>query len=785
MANDPQERVGGVEHPAVLDTPVSLVSLRSRQESDQAARTDAGIAMRGLASELLADARSTKLLAALSTGLIVAALTVVFAPTLATIVFSGPMAPFVGRGTGTILFGSVILCLITALTGSYRGSVSIPVFGPAAVLFTIGGEVAVRMSGASGEALFATMLVIVVLSTLGTGLCFLFIARFRLAGFCHFMPYPVIGGFLAGLGGLLFLSSVNVISGMPLSWETIPRLLETDMVLKWAPSMVYALGLLVATRLWSNMLIVPASGLLAVLICHAALFVLGISMEEARASGILYVGVPSGATWPPLGWGDFAGVDWGVVGSQLPGILGVVLVTLMSIVLNTRALEVAIGADFDLDREFRAGGLACLAAGVGGSPPGCNATTLCLISHATGAKTRLTGIFAAVIMGSVLVTNGDLLAILPSSLLGGLVLYVAFSVLYDWLLPTRNTMPRIDYCIILVISFVIWYVGIPEGVGVGLAAAVLIFVARFSGMNVISASFTAREHRSKRVRSTVHRAILGVWGERARAFRLRGHIIFGNAAPMGNCLKQALRTSPAPLCLLLDFSAVSGFDVSAAHVILRCLGATREAGARLVLSGVPESVRCILRRCFPEEEWRDILFEENLDCGLERCEDLLIGEWDRQQGGSEAVRNALLDLSFDRTLRDLSRQARFEELTARLGPWLEERVYAKGEIIAARGENQQGMQLLMEGRVTECDGLAETRIDEFGEGDSLVTAAVFEAHVPQTSLAAERSCRTALLTRSARRSLERELPALAVALDRYIMEAFLEHRVLRPPVPAH
>ena len=108
-------------------------------------------------------------------------------------------------------------------------------------------------------------------------------------------------------------------------------------------------------------------------------------MEEARASGILYVGMPSEATWPPMGIQDIALVDWSVVASQLPGIVSVVLVTLMSIVLNSRALEAAIGVDFDLDREFRVGGVACLVAGMGGSPPGCNANTMCLITHAAGA----------------------------------------------------------------------------------------------------------------------------------------------------------------------------------------------------------------------------------------------------------------------------------------------------------------------------------------------------------------------------------------------------------------
>ena len=58
----------------------------------------------------------------------------------------------------------------------------------------------------------------------------------------------------------------------------------------------------------------------------------------------------------------------------------------MCIVLNTSALELATGADYDLDREFRAGGVACLVAGLGGSTPGCNANVPTLMCRAMRAE---------------------------------------------------------------------------------------------------------------------------------------------------------------------------------------------------------------------------------------------------------------------------------------------------------------------------------------------------------------------------------------------------------------
>ena len=732
--------------------------------------------MLGLASELRADAASARLPAALSTGLVFAVLLVVVQASIASIIFSGPLVPFVGQGTGAVLFGAFAMCLIVALSATYKGTISVPHFAPAAALFGVGGAVASSMAAASQEAVFATMVVIIALSALTTALLFGLVGWFRLANLSRFIPYPLIGGFLGGLGWFLIPSGVSIASGVTLDWETLPDLLESDMVWRWGPSLAFALVLLVVVKLRPHYLILPASVVLAVGLCHAVLFWLGISVEEASADGILFVGLPADASWPPVQLGDFGHVNWGVVASQFPGILGVTLIALMCIVLNAGALELGSGAELDMNREFRVEGAANLVAGLGGSAPGCNTAVMSLASHAIGAETRLTGVVTAFALGAVLFFGGDVLVILPKPLLGGLVLFLGLGLLNDWLVASRKTLPWTDYGIVLVVSIVIGVFGFLEGVAVGLVAAVIFFVVRFSGVDVIGASFTARDRQSKRARSATHRAILRDHGERVRAYRLRGYIIFGNASPMGHRLKQALTADPAPLCLLLDFAAVSGFDVSAANVIFRAARTARAQGTHIVLSAVAEHVRSILRRGLPESAWHGLIFEEDLDRGLERCEDLVIAEWDRLHAGSDDARNALFGLSIDHAVRELERQARFEALTERLEPWLQSRAYEAGETIVARGEKQEGMQFLTQGRAMAREEDAGARMDEYGPGDALVTEAAFGDHAAEISAVAVEPCRTGLLTPSALRSLERDDLALTVELDRYLIDTILEYR---------
>ena len=727
-------------------------------------------AVRALASELRADAGSAMLPTALSTGLITAVIVLFGESAIASIIFSGPLSPLIPRGTGAILFGTLVMCFLTALACTYKGTISVPHFAPAAVLLTVGAAVAAVMVSASGEAVFATMIVIVGLSTLASAICYLLIGWFRLARLFRFMPYPLVGGFLAGIGWFLAKSSIAVASGTTMTWETLPALAEIDTLQKWAPGVFYGALLLVVAKVRPHYLVLPASAVLAVGICHATLFALGIPLAEATAAGILFVGLPAGSAWPPIGLDDLALVDWSVVISQLPGILAVMLVAVISLVFCAGGLELISGVRIDLNREFRAEGVSSLLAGLGGSAPGCNSIPNSAVSHATGAETRLTGITVAVIVGLILFVGGDLLALLPTPVLGGLVLFVGLNLLYEVLISSRRTLPWLDYGIVLTVSLVIVFVGFLEGVAVGLAAAVVFFVVRFSTVSVVDEAFTLREQGSKRTRSAAHSAILRHWGERVQVYRLRGYVIFGNAAAVGDRLDRVLKADPPPLCVLLDFAQVSGFDSSAANVMSRAVRAAHAQGTRIVLSAPAEHVRSILNRGLPAPLRDSLILAGDLDRALERCEDLVIAAWDRQHGDSDEARAELLGLSFDHAMRDLDRLSRFEALVDRLAPWLETRSYEAGETMVARGEAMEGMLLVTGGRAAAREDEAGSRVEEYGPGDVLAAEAALVPHVPQMPVTAAVPCRAALMTPAAREALERGDLALAVELDRYLIE---------------
>ena len=61
---------------------------------------------------------------------------------------------------------------------------------------------------------FLTVVAATLVVTVLCGVVFLVLGTFRLGNLVRFVPYPVVGGFLAGTGWLLFKGGIYVASGV-------------------------------------------------------------------------------------------------------------------------------------------------------------------------------------------------------------------------------------------------------------------------------------------------------------------------------------------------------------------------------------------------------------------------------------------------------------------------------------------------------------------------------------------------------------------------------------------
>ena len=589
----------------------------------------------GKLTAVVRAAFSKRTLLAVTVGLVSGVTVIVGEISLATLIFSGPLAAYTSEGVGLVLFGCFVACLVLALTSGFKGAVSAPPVPTLIVLAVIAGALTVE-----GEALFATMVAIVVVCALATGLCTWLIGRFQLANLIRFIPYPVSSGFVAGTGGVACLVAFSLM-GVDLEWAALTTLLEPLVAVNLGLGLGYGVGLYLATKRWSNFLLLPISFPVTAVLCHLGLALSGVSEDESVRAGILFAGISEGRLWPGFGLEHVALVDWAAVAHQIPNMLTLVLVTLLCVVMYVGGLEVAANRDLDWNHEFRAVGLAGLLGGLGGAPPGCMVVPTSMRSLMFGVDMRFTGIVAALAIGSTLLVGDALLKLVPVPLMGGVVLFTGIVMVDEWLVKIRKRIPGTDYAIIVVMFITITALGFFEGVGVGMAITIVFFVIRMSRTQVVGSRYTARDHHSKRLRPIPDRAILQTAGARVQAYRLSGYVFFGTGYPLADRLKESLGDDPRPLCVLLDFGGVSGFDFSSVNALGRFMRAAHGAGTRVAIGGASQRFVDELRRNLPAPVFDKVLVEPSADLGLERCEDIVIGDY--LAGDSEDGSVALLE----------------------------------------------------------------------------------------------------------------------------------------------
>ena len=720
---------------------------------------------REFGSELRADILSEKTVPALSAGFTSGLGLLVAQVAFGSFIFSGALTPYSSQGVGLILFGNFAACLLMALGSGYRGAIA----GLSPALVIIMAVIAATMD-ARGEALFVTTAIALIISAVATGVCCFLIGRFHLANLVRFIPYPVAAGFVAGIGGTVCLAAMSLM-GVDLGWREAATFLEPAVLWTWLPGAAYGVALYIAMKRWGNALILPLSVVAAIGAYHLTLGALDISGEKARVMGLLLSSTADGNLWPVLSPADLVHVEWAAMAGQIPHILTLMLIAFICVTMNVAGLEVAANHELDWNREFKTSGFATVVAGLGGGTVATLIVPSSLRSKHFKATTRLTGMVAAVVIGIALFLGDGMLEFVPTALIGGILVFAGIGMLDEGLVRSYKRLPLVELSIILVIFIIMIFFGLIEGVGAGMLATLVFFVVRLSRVDLIETRFTCREQHSSKARPVPDRVILLEEGWRVLAYRLRGYIFFGSAAPLTDHLRSSLEGSSRPTCLMLDFASVSGFDFSAVSVLSRFLQAANKAGVKVVLSAVPEQFRSDLERNLPASVFADLVLEPNADRALEHCEEIIIARWRKGSTTADSRRTALLEHVADDLERHLKRQIHFEDLMEELHKWLSPRNYSAKEVLVGPDLPLQGLQLMISGRASAYDGEG-TRLYQFSPGDAIWLAYTLGEQV--TSVVADEACCTMVLTPDAQCWLENNEERLALKLYRYLLAGHLQ-----------
>ena len=578
--------------------------------------------------------RPERLLPSLTGGVVTGIITITVATAFAALIFTGEMTTYLPIVVGWTLLGSIVHVLLTAQFSSLPCTISSVQDTPAVVLaVTAAAIVKALPASASAQEKFITVAAAVALGSILTGVIFLFLGQFKLGDLIRYIPYPVIGGFLAGSGLLLIFGSISVMTGINAGPAQIPELFQPNLLFKWLPGMVYAIILMIILRRIHHFLALPGSLATGIVVFYIVLWVTGVSIAEAKAQGWLLGASTTvgGSILQPLGWPggetSFSHVNWTIVFGNTANLVVVALVGVITLLLNATGIELDTREALDFNRELKAAGIANVVAGLVGSMPGAHTLSETSLVHKMGVKGRSAAIILSAICILAMIFGNSLVSFFPTPVLGGLLMLLGLDFLFTWVYESWFKLPILDYAVIIAILVVMNTVGVLEGVALGLAMAVILFVIEYSQINIVRHTLSGKYYRSKVSRPRLYQQLLRQKGDWIYILELQGFLFFGTANKLFDQISQRFAQTHGSQIqfMVLDFRMVVGLDSSAVSSFAKLKQHAEANKVLLVFTQTSPSIqRKLEKELFSDKDCETCRIFPDLDHGLEWCEDQMV-----------------------------------------------------------------------------------------------------------------------------------------------------------------
>jgi SulP family sulfate permease len=572
--------------------------------------------------------------------LLTATLTVTFVISFTTIIYGGSLAPLLETGLGLSLLGAALMCGVGGFFYSFRGTICQPQDVTAIVLAVTVSAMAETWPADQEDSLMATIAVLVALTTAFSGILAWSFGMLRLGFLARFIPYPVIGGFLAATGFLLLMGAISLGLGTRVTVWNLPSLLAPGTLLLWLPWVLIGGGIAVAAHWFRREMLLPVVLALALAGFYAILYFTGTSLEQAEDASLLLGPFETGGFLQVLDPSLILDADPWAILKAAPTIAIVALLTILGTLLNATGLELALDRDLDLEKDLRATGIANIAGALGGGMTGYQTIPGTVLGERLGLGSVLPGLSAAAGCLLIFIYGATELSFLPAGLFVAVIAYLGVDLLITWLWFRRRQFSLTDYALVLLILAVAATVGFFQALGLGILVAAAMFIVSFAQVNVVRLRSTLASRRSLVERSDAEVHYLMQAGHQAAVIELNGFLFFGTANALVERVRAELARKRAPHYVVVDFTRVHGLDASAAYSLSKLSRLCTAANVSLIFSGLSRAQEARYLEIAGEDD--EAMFSDSLDEALQALEAELLE--DRRDGLRDTGSKLLGDL---------------------------------------------------------------------------------------------------------------------------------------------
>ncbi|MBI2994398.1 MAG: SLC26A/SulP transporter family protein [Gammaproteobacteria bacterium] len=502
------------------------------------------------------------------------------------LVFSAISPELSGQGALVGMLGAAALGIIAPLFGGTPALITGPCAPAAAVLAGLATEL---VRGGIDPTRIPALLA---LTGLACALLQVLFGLLKGGRFIKYIPYPVVAGYLSGVGLIIALGQLPKLLGLPKGVGLLHGLGDPGSW-QWPGIIVGLITMVVMLNAPRFTRKIPAAilGLFAGIFGYFAigLFIPGLMTVEAnplvigpiKATGSFLASVADRLS----GLAHIRGEDLKLVAYS-----ALALAALLSIdTLKTCVvLDALTRGRHNSNRELLGQGIGNLAAFAVGGMSGAGQMGPTLVNVTSGGKTRRSSIAEGIFVVLAVLVLGSLIAWVPIGALAGILLVVAFR-MFDWpafrLLQNRET--RLDFAVIAAVVIVAETIGLIAASATGVGLAILLFIRDQIRGSVLRRRAALRETRSKTHRLQEELALLTEHGEQAGVYELQGNLFFGTTDQLFTEIEPDLKVRK---WVLLDMRRVQSMDYTAAHLFEQMHDRLGEHGGELLFCGMPSSL---------------------------------------------------------------------------------------------------------------------------------------------------------------------------------------------------
>ncbi|ARJ66445.1 cyclic nucleotide-binding protein [Magnetospirillum sp. ME-1] len=500
-------------------------------------------------------------------------------------IFSALGSQYGAQGAVAGILGTVALGLLAPLFGGTNRLISAPCAPAAAVLSAFAIDHVAR-SGSPELGL----LLLALMGLMAGGLQLL-MGALKLGRLIKYMPYPVVSGYLSGVGMIIIGSQLPRFLGTPKGVK-FGEALVSPSLWRWQGMLVGAATIIVmlAAPKVTKKVPAPVLGLLAGIFTYLGLGLFDPALMTLDGNSFV-VGALGGEGGSLM---DSFAARWSALGQLGLSTLRDLLIPALTlaVLLSIDTLKTCVVLDaltrtrHDSNRELMGQGLGNLAAGMLGGVPGAGTMGATLVNMSSGAQTKLSGLVEGIAALIAFALLANLISWVPVASLSGILLVIGVRMIDRHslnFLKSRDTI--MDFVVIAAVVACALSISLIVASGIGVVLAVLLFIREQVHGSVVRRIATGDQSFSKRVRTQDEMDILAERGGQTAIAELQGSLFFGTTSQLFHALEHDLKTRKY---LILDMRRVQSVDITAAHMLDQIKDILAERQGVLIFSQIPK-----------------------------------------------------------------------------------------------------------------------------------------------------------------------------------------------------